>query len=339
MLSKVALTGASGFLGGHLLPILLKENLKLTCLNRPSSRRKTFPDEVQLITGDCLDKASMVNLLTNQDVLVHMASTLFAPAWQSYLENNAKIAHNIVEAFRSLPEEKRPAKIIFVSSLAAAGPCALAPGINEDDIPAPVSGYGWSKLIAEKILTSALGNRVIIIRPPIIYGSGDRGLLPMFKSASKGFGISPGWKRRFPVSAIHARDVSRAITLLIQEDAQGIYHLSDGNEYDMHRICAAMGKATGAKRFTTIAMPLPVMGLTASLTSFWINLLHRTAEFFGHPVPPMPQWNLDKYREARQQGWLADANKITNSLGFTPSLNLEEGMAEAVEGYRELGML
>lgn len=336
---KVALTGASGFLGSHLMPILLEEGLEATCLKRPSSRKKNFPASVRIMEGDCLDKDSLTALLSEQNIFIHMASTLFAPTWQSYLEDNAKIAHNIAEAFGSLPEEKRPEKVVFVSSLAAAGPCAVPPGLNEEAVPSPVSAYGWSKLMAEKTLLAAMRERLIIIRPPIIYGSGDRGLLPMFKSASKGFGISPGWKRRFPVSAIHARDVSKAILLLLQKAAPGIYHINDGYEYDMDLFCQAMGRATGVKSFRTIKMPLPIMGVTASLASLWINTLQGIAKFAGRKSPPIPQWNLDKYREARQQGWLADATKIKKICGFIPTLTLEEGMAEAVEGYRKTGLL
>ena len=59
----------------------------------------------------------------------------------------------------------------------------------------------------------------------------------------------------------------------------------------------------------------------------------------GGRLKRAPNWNLDKYREARQAGWLSDGSRIRRELGFTPCMSLEAGMAEAVEGYRREGWL
>lgn len=335
---RIALTGGSGFLGSHLVPMLLQENYSVSCLNRKSSRRKIFPPSVRLVEGDCTDSETMRDLLSGQNVLVHMASTLFAANWQSYLESNTRFAHSVVAAYNALDPASRPEKVVFVSSLAAAGPCATSPGLDENCVPRPVSAYGWSKLMAERILLEAFGNKLVIMRPPIIYGSGDRGLLPMFKSAARGLGISPGLRRDFPVSAIHADDVARAIVLMVKQDASGIYHLNDGHEYSMADFCAAMGKACGREETRILRMPLPIMGVSAALCSGWANAVQSLAKYMGKSMA-VPQWNMDKYREARQTGWLADATLIGREHGFVPLIDLEHGMAEAVAGYCKAGQL
>lgn len=333
---KIAVTGGSGFLGSHLLPFLLGEDFEVTCLSRRPDA--SFPAGARIVAGDCLDERSLAPFLAEQDVLLHMASVLFAPSWQSYLEANARGVRNLVNAIKSLPPEARPKKAVYISSLAAAGPCAVSPGLDESAAPAPVSAYGWSKLLGEKLFQEAFGDRTLILRPPIIYGSGDKGLLPMFKSAALGLGISPGSFRDFPVSVIHAGDVSRAILLLLQNGGSGVYHLNDGREHDMASFCRAMGAAQG-KTVRTLRAPLPVMGASAALCSAWGNIAGKAAKISGRRPPRAPQWNLDKYREARQAGWLANAGRIRQEHGFIPEIDLKKGMAEAVRGYCKMGML
>lgn len=335
---KVAVTGGSGFLGSHLLPHLQDAGYTLSCLSRSPAKIKKFPSGAQIVPGDCLDAASLKNFLAGQDVLIHMASVLFAPSWQSYLEANSQASQNIIAAMNALKAEDRPSKVIFISSLAAAGPCAKSPGLDESAQPSPVSAYGWSKLLSERIFQAALGERLLILRPPIIYGSGDLGLLPMFKSAARGLGISPGAFRDFPVSIIHAEDMARAIVLLLQRQASGLYHINDGQEHSMASICEAMGKALG-KRVRVARMPLAIMGATALAASATVNLVQKTASLLKLPLPKTPQWNLDKFREAKQAGWLVNARRISLEQQFKPSIDLASGMEEAVTAYRKLGLL
>lgn len=333
---KIAVTGGGGFLGSHLLPFLSTEGFDTACLAR-GGKKAAFPDSAAVIKGDCLDQRSLMPFLEGRDVLIHMASVLFAPSWQSYLESNVKSARNILAAMAALPEGSRPSRVIFISSLAAAGPCAKSPGLDEGAAPAPVSAYGWSKLFCERLFQEALGDRALILRPPIIYGSGDKGLLPMFKSAAKGIGVSPG-ARPFPVSVIHADDMARAIILLLKNKASGLYHLNDGKEHDMGAFCEAMGKAQG-KKVRVLRPPLAVMGASAALCSAWAAAAAKAAGVLKLPAPKAPQWNLDKYREARRPGWLASAARIKREHGFSPRIDLESGMDEAVQGYRRMGLL
>ena len=94
------------------------------------------------------------------------------------------------------------------------------------------------------------------------------------------------------------------------------------------------------RKVRIIRMPLPVMACTAGLsTAFAVvadAVLDRLA---GHGLRRAPAWNLDKYREARQAGWLCDNSRICAELGFVPRVNLEAGMTEAIEGYRREGWL
>lgn len=319
---KICLTGATGFLGSHLLPILEQAGAEITCIVRKSSNIKNIHHRIayaNLASGEGLREA-----LKGQDILIHMAAMLFGYAYQDYLAGNATAARQIGLAAGDLE------RVIHVSSLAAAGPSATAPGVAETDIPGPVSAYGWSKLMSESILCNFFGERLVILRPPIIYGSGDRGLLPVFRGVKRGFAAVPGWS--FPVSVIHVDDAARAILCCTEEKARGIYHASDGAPLEMADFYRAIGKALGRDKLTIVNIPLPIMGLSAAIS----GLAGQIGKFFGRRPP---NWNPDKYREARAGGWLANDSKIVKEIGFKPQMALADGMKEAVGGYRNQGLL
>lgn len=319
---KICLTGATGFLGSHLLPILAESGAEITCIARKSSNIKNIPHRI--VHADLASGEGLKEALQGQDILVHMAALIFGHGYQDYLACNAAAARQIALASANME------RVVHISSLAAAGPCARASGVSETDLPRPVSAYGWSKLLAESILENYLGERLVVLRPPIIYGSGDRGLLPVFRGVSRGVAAVPG--RSFPVSVIHADDAARAILCCADERSRGIYHVSDGAPLEMADFYRAMGQALGRDRLAIFNVPLPIMGASAAIS----GLAGQIGKIFG--MRP-PNWNPDKYREARAGGWLADGSRIVKETGFRPQIPLAEGMREAVGGYRAQGLL
>lgn len=329
--ARVLVTGASGFLGRHLLPQLLANGASVTALVRSARSAKSLPAGVNAAMGDCGDRGQIERAIAGHDIVIHMAALLFGGTWRDYLDVNSAFARNIAQAAKKEPSLKR---VVLVSSLAAAGPSGHAPGRSESERPEPVSAYGWSKLMAEEILAGALCEKLVILRPPIIYGSGDKGLLPLFKSCARGFGVSAGM-RKFPVSIIHANDAAKAIILACSPKASGVYHLSDGAAHDMDGICQAMGRALGREKVTVLRPPLPLMGASAAISSSVYGML----KAFGASGIRPPAWNRDKYLEARQPGWLANSGRIRSELGFAPAYDLEAGMEEAASGYKKDGWL
>ncbi|MBQ3060646.1 MAG: NAD(P)-dependent oxidoreductase [Desulfovibrio sp.] len=338
---RVLVTGGTGFVGRHLLPCLLEAGAEVTCLVRPSSRLDRLPPGTAAVTADLNSGQGLHAALDGQDIFIHMAALLFGLSWQDYLRANARAAHQLATAMADITAAggQTPRRTVLVSSLAAAGPSACPPGRASGTVPEPVSAYGWSKLLVEQILSRALGDRLVIVRPPIIYGSGDQGLLPVFQGAARGLAVSPGLWRDFPVSAAHVRDVAQAIILCAKPDASGIYYCSDGQVHTMAAFCRAMGTAMGHK-VRVLHLPLALLAVTAALSSA-AGILHAAGLrlLTGRRPRRAPNWNLDKYREARQTGWLCDDMRLRQELGYVPQMDLASGMAEAVNGYRQEGLL
>ncbi|MDR2573218.1 MAG: NAD(P)-dependent oxidoreductase [Desulfovibrio sp.] len=334
---RVLVTGGTGFVGRHLLPLLLETGAQVTCLTRASSRTAHLPQKAAVVQADLQSGAGLAQALEGQEVVIHLAALLFGLGWQDYLRANAVAAAVLAKAISRTASVER---VVLVSSLAAAGPCAVSPGVAEDALPMPVSAYGWSKLLVERTLLP-LGVKLVILRPPIIYGSADRGLLPVFRGLRRGFAVSPGMFREFPVSVLHVRDMARAVLRVCAPEAEGLYHLNDGQEHTMAGFCRVAGRAlhslTGRPaggHVRVLRPPLPFMVATAAMSTAFAGL----ASCFA-PFARVPNWNMDKCREARQAGWLADAGRIGRELGWKPGMPLAEGLAETVEGYLREKML
>ncbi|MBQ9452580.1 MAG: NAD(P)-dependent oxidoreductase [Desulfovibrio sp.] len=340
---QVLLTGGTGFVGRHLLPELLASGAVVTCLTRASSDTSRLPKDVTVVQADLSTGEGLAEALDGKDVVIHMAALLFGVGWQEYLRANALAALRLAEAFA---RKQGNTRFILLSSLAATGPCAVPPGASEASTPAPVSAYGWSKLLVEQILGHTLGDRLVILRPPIIYGSGDKGLLPVFRGVKHNIAVSPGWGRDFPISVIHVGDMVRAVLCACHPKACGVYHLNDGQMHTMASFCKAMGNAVAhvlgrdAQTVRVLHIPLPIMAVTAVLSTAYglaADILCRRLS--GHGLRRAPGWNVDKYREARQEGWLSEGSRICHELGFMPYVTLEDGLLEAAQGYVREGLL
>lgn len=164
---KIVVTGGTGFVGRHLLPQLVAAGARVTCITRATSRRDHLPAGVEVVRADLRSGAGLEEALRGQDICIHMAALLFGLGWQDYLRANSEAARALATAWQRLDAQgQAPQRMVLVSSLAASGPCDTPAGKGDDAPGAPVSAYGWSKLMVEQILGRALGERMVTLRPP-----------------------------------------------------------------------------------------------------------------------------------------------------------------------------
>ena len=324
---KVFVTGATGFLGSHLVDLLLREGHEVICLVRPSSNLRWLEKKpVQLVEGDLsLRTPAVVKALKNSDWFFHLAGLIQSSHREEYFRVNEEGTRSCLEAcLTHAPGLKR---FVLVSSVAAAGLPSQDRAMDETSIPAPFDVYGESKLAGEK---AALSYRdklpLVILRPPAIYGVRDRLTFPIFKSAAKGFCFVPAGKER-QISLIHVEDIAAACLWAARSDkAVGeIFFVTDGERHTWQSFGKTLCQVLDRKVVRVPVSKTVFRGVVA-LEGLWALLMHQTPrlrkgyvrQFFG-------SWNIssDKIRKA----------------GFVPRIDLIPGIRKTVDGYLSLGWI
>ena len=319
---RVVVTGGTGFVGRRLVRRLRAEGAAVTALVRPGSDRSVLPADVRCVTGalgpDEPVSRELREALAEADTVIHCAARLFAPGWREYLRANVPGTEMLARAVAAHGGGVR--RIIHLSSLAAAGPCDTPPGISEEAAPAPVSAYGWSKLLAEWAMEKHLGKeRLVILRPPIVYGPEDRALAPLFRSAARGLVLGAGMKAA-PCSFLYVDDLVEALMLCLRApQAAGAYHLEDGRASSLREFGEIIARSAG-RRPRHVSLPHSLVWLVAQGNSLIARCLP------GAFLPLTP----DKALEGRQKGWLADGAKFRREFGFTAGTSLEAGIDETL---------
>ncbi len=316
---RVLVTGGTGFVGGHLIRRLQGEGVDLRCLVR--DRRRAASLGVPPAThreGSLEDPPSLEAAVGGVDVVVHLAGAITAVRTRDYFRSNADGTRNLVGAIaRCAPA----ASVVYVSSLAAAGPSADGTGTDlQPDRCKPCSHYGESKRQGELAVIDA--QRWVILRPPMVYGPSDRATRLLFRSALATVTPVP-WADR-PISLVHVRDLIQAISVAGRGIAEHRILPIDGpDRLSFHGLPRAMAEVCGQ---SSRLLPLPVLGLRgAAVVADAVALLRRRASFFS----------LDKVREIAAVGWVADPGPARDALGFQPQIPTSQGLAETAraEGF------
>lgn len=234
MSKRVLITGATGFVGYHLIEKSLKAGLEVYAAVRKSSSKGHLSEfDIKYID---LDYSSVDTLRTQLEEhqfshIIHAAGITKAKTKAEYNKINAEYTECLAVA--AITASIRLEKFVFVSSLAALGPLSdLNQEIKEDTPGRPVTNYGASKLLAEKYLNEIPGLPLITIRPTAVYGPREKDIFILFKSISRGLEPHIGnFKQQ--LSFIYVKDLADVIVNSLFIKINGTqYNVSDGNVYD-----------------------------------------------------------------------------------------------------------
>ena len=335
---SVLITGASGFIGQHLVRRLIERGDRVSCLVRATSPIDELRSSgARLIVGDVVDRSGIERAIAESraDVVFHLAGLLKAVRTADFAHVNAGGVESVAAACAG--RAGRPL-LIVVSSLAAAGPCAGEQPRMEGDSPTPVSAYGRSKLAGELAAARHAGEMgITIVRPPIVFGPGDRGVLEMFRPiARSGLHVVPGRKER-RVSLIHVADLVELLLLAAGKGerlrpggapGQGIYFVAADHDPTYAELGQAIARAMGKKRATVVHVPGPL-----------VRLVGLCGDSLGR-VRQRPGWvNSDKMEEALAGSWMCSSAKARTQLGWSPAVPWTERLRETARWYRQAGWL
>ncbi len=336
----VLVTGATGFIGLHLVCRLVACGYRVSCLVRATSR----VDElralgVELITGHLHDRhcVSRAIALSKSQVVFHLAGLVRTTSPVSFLRVNEE---GVAIVAAACAEQTTPPVLLLVSSLAAAGPLSDTPRV-EGDPPLPVSNYGRSKLAGERAAARyADVLPITIVRPCITIGPGDRGMLEVFRPiAQLGVHIVPGRGDR-RLSLIAVADLVECIVLAAQKGERLVHGGSGGGDggsgvyfaaaedRSYVEIGNAIADALGRQRPRVVRLPerlLPLIGSCGDILS---------------RVRGNPGWiSRDKFSDVLAGSWTCSSEKSRRELGWSPAATLAERLRETALWYRDSGWL
>ncbi len=332
LMATALVTGASGFIGPHLVGILQQAGYDITVLVRSQSDRdRLAPFAPRWATGDICDPAAMTEAVKNQDVIFHLAGLIKAFNLSQFLEVNELGTGVVLEACSKLTT---PPTVVVVSSLAGAGPSPTGHLRSESEERAPVSNYGASKR-AQELKAESFADRmpISIVRPPMVFGEGDPGMLAMFKPIARtGIHFVPGLTAK-QFSLVHAVDLSQALRLVAESGARiskdsetgtGIYFAASDEHPSYADLGRQIGKALGRRRTFVLYSPF-----------FCTRVAACGAELISRARGQQQIFNLDKAREAAAGNWTCDPAKIQQQLGWKTSATLDDRLKQTAQWYQQ----
>ncbi|HZS59053.1 MAG TPA: NAD-dependent epimerase/dehydratase family protein [Gemmatimonadaceae bacterium] len=317
------MTGASGFVGGHLIEALLADGWTVRCLVRRESNTRWIPkDRVEIFHGDVGTESTLPDAVRGVDAVFHLAAITSARDPADYARINAGGTRSVIEAMQATAPG---AMLVLCSSQSAAGPSREGRPITEADTPRPIGPYGESKLAAEQLVIAS-NLKHIIIRPPAVYGPRDVDILFAFRLASAGIAVRVS-SRGQKLSMIHVRDLAAGLVVAASaEHARGVYYMSGGT-YAWEEIVQGIGAAVG-RRARIIVLPRPLV-----LATSWGNRL------VARIIHAKPLLTPERVLDMVQPDWSCDDSRARREIGYESSIPLDEGLAETAAWYRQAGWL
>jgi nucleoside-diphosphate-sugar epimerase len=301
----IAVTGATGFAGRHVVDELLKRGHRVTALVRRPGHAG-LPAEIRLVGGDLSDAGALAGLVAGADAVIHLAGAITGLRPADYHLVNREGALAVARAARGAGVSR----FIHVSSLSAREPS--------------VSHYGASKAAGEVAVRDAFGPAgLLTVRPPAIYGPGDRATLPLFRSLTGRLALVPSTvQARF--SLVFVADVARMLAAAVGDQREGIAEISDGKPGgyswgELARVAA-----------TELGRPIQVIYLPRAV----VDTVALAAETAGRLAGRPGMVNRDKVAELYHHDWVCGGPAaLPDALGFA------EGFAATLAWYREAGWL
>jgi nucleoside-diphosphate-sugar epimerase len=322
---RVLVTGATGFVGGHLVEVLAAQGDEVVAL----ARRSETHDELRRlgarpVPGSLEDAAALGSALAGCAVIYHLAGLTAAKNEAEFLAVNEGGTRRLLDAAaRTAPS----ARFVYVSSQAALGPSTPGTRLDEDAPCHPVTAYGRSKLAGERaVRTGALP--WVIVRPPAVYGPRDREFLRLFRIVRRGIAPVFGTGEQ-ELSLVYVRDLVDAIARAgtVPGIEGRVFHAAHGEVVRSREVARAVGAALGR---SPVVVPVP-----GTLARPIVGLIGRAAAATGRRSVV----NSDKMAEFLAPSWLLAVDRAARDLGWTASVGVVEGMRRTAEWYRAEGWL
>lgn len=315
---RAFVTGGTGFIGSHLVDALVERGAAVTCAVRPTSHLDRLRNRnVRTEIVDLLDGAGVRRALAGSTHVFHLAGVIAARTEAAYVRVNRDMTRVVAQA----AADQGVKRFVHISTIGVCGPSRNGP-LDERAPCRPVSIYGRTKLAGEReVLALRPRLRAVVVRPPLVYGPRDRGMLDLFRIAHAGFIPSIGGRKWY--SLVHVQDLVEGILKAVEGPPGEVYFISNDDPISSDELGRLLLRAVGRKGIR-IYIPEGIL-LPLGRLSAWVGL--RTM------LTP------DKALEMLQPAWTCTPEKARRVLGFRARIPPAQGLRETVEWYRRNGWL
>ncbi len=322
--APVLVTGASGFIGRHLVDELLRRGCEVHAQLRDTSDSQGIdPARVQVHRLDLTRDFDLRDCLSRVEYIFHCAGVTKGRTREEYFRINARACESFYA--HCVRHARRLRGVVHLSSLAAVGPAELETPVNETVACRPVTHYGQSKFAGEAVaLQYAASLPLIVLRPPVVYGPRERNFFTFLRWIRRGWNLQIGTRRR-ALSLIYVHDLVRAMVEAARHpiDGENVFFITDGQVYDWERVSGTAADLLNIRpRSLTIPeWALPVLAMASE------------AQALFHSGAPL----LDRQRmiDLRQSAWTAAPQRFFDRYQFRPQYDLKSGLAESLDWYKK----
>ncbi|MGE5681417.1 MAG: NAD-dependent epimerase/dehydratase family protein [Bacillota bacterium] len=317
-------TGANGFVGSHLVDLLLSKGNIVRCITRRSSNLKWLSGkDVEIIDCGLFDKEGLKKAFKDANYIYHVAGVVKSKKPEGYYMGNVETTRTVLDAALEVKESIK--KVIIVSSQTACGPSLNGEHVTEKTEPHPITTYGKSKLEEEKLAKTYMDKLpVTICRAPAVYGERDTEIMIFFQTFNRGLMTTIGLHDK-QISLIHVLDLVKGFYLaaINENSACQTYFISSEKYYYWKEIGEVTSRVLN-KKALKVKVPHPVVYTIAAI-----------AQFFAMFSPKPATLNLEKARDLVQQAWTCDTSKAVKELGYHQEISIEEGIRRTCQWYKE----
>jgi nucleoside-diphosphate-sugar epimerase len=318
-------TGANGFVGSHLVDLLLAKGFIVKCIVRESSNLRWLEGkDVEIFKCGLFNKDELSKVLKDAEYIFHVAGVVKAKTEEGYFNGNVETTRILLEA--ALENNDSIKRFLVLSSQTVTGPSLNGKPVTEETECKPITTYGRSKYEQEKLALSYNDKMpVTICRAPAVYGERDTEIFIYFQNFAKGITTTIGFDKKV-LSLIHAIDLVEGFyEAAISENTSGkVYFISSEKFYSWVEVNAVTSKVLNKK---VIKIPVP---------HFLVYTIAVIAQFFSIFSSQAATLNLEKARDLVQHAWICDTSKAMREFGYKQNISIVEGIKRTVQWYKEM---
>lgn len=323
--SRVLVTGATGFLGGHVVRDLHDHGFEVFAAGRNADRLGEIVDQVHRVPGDL---ASLRSRELSVDAVIHCAA-LSTPwgRWSDFREANVEGTAHVAEFAR----RNRVRRVVHVSSPSVYAAARDRMDIREDDVDTGnrLNGYIRSKIAAEGLLQEARRRgafrELVIVRPRGLIGVGDPSLVPRLLDVHARIGVPlfGGGANLVDVTAVENVAEALRLALTAGDPDGGVYNITNGEPRPFRDLLERLLALLGQQPRFRVANRRVAWAAAASLEAACRILP-------GRPEPPLTRYTLSTIA----YGQTLDISRAVRDLGYAPSVTLDDALAAVAADLR-----